>query len=168
MHCAFWSFWRKGKGFSGFGVRLPMFFLCITAQLKLILLYYMELACYYSRTKTVNYSYNSSSLLLGFVYVKKKKYRICKFSLLQELKQRRLFFFSLNKHKPHTKQQSWWMFISPTKYGSHLERWESSRSSLLLCQETWLLKIPFPRQVFSKGKEWSGEIYQQDLSMPEG
>lgn len=53
----------------------------------------MELACYYySRTKTVNYSYNSSSLLLGFVYVKKKKYRICKFCLLQELKQRRFFF----------------------------------------------------------------------------
>lgn len=161
MHRAFWSFWRKGKGFSGFGVRPPMFFLCITAQLKLSAS--MELACYYSRTKTVNYSYNSSSLLLGFVY-EKKSIAFISFVFCKSWNKS----FSLNKHKLHRKQQSWWMFISPTKYGSHLERWESSRSSLLLCQETWILKIPFPRQLFSKGKEWSGEIHQQDLSMPEG
>lgn len=57
-------------------------------------------------------------------------------------------YFSLNKHKPHTEQQSWWMLISPTKYGSHLKRWESFRSSMLPNQGMWLLKIPFPRQLF--------------------
>lgn len=87
-------------------------------------------------------------------------FKFCSFARAETSK----IFFSLNKHKPHTKQQSWWMLISPTKYGSHLERWESSRSSSIPYQGASHSLDSF----FSKGKEWSGEIYETDLSMPEG
>lgn len=46
-HSAFWSIWRKGKGFDKFGVRAPVVLLGITARLNAS----VELVHYYSRTK---------------------------------------------------------------------------------------------------------------------
>lgn len=134
-----------------------MFLLSITAWLNAS----VELVCYYCRTKPILTPL--IALLPGFVLAFfSKRIKFSSFVFLQDLKQARSF--SLKKHKPHTKQQSWWILILPTKYGSHLERWENSRSSSLPCQGT----SHSPDSIFSKGKEWSGEIYQPDLSMPEG